>query len=68
MMAIEVEFGNLFEDKDDKLASARANSKWYPFLEAVSNKNKYREFAKIVDAANERKQKKMKQREMELIK
>jgi len=57
MMAIEEEFGCIFPlDQEGQLEEAKANSRWYPFLECISKKKKQKEFAKIVEDANKRKE------------
>ena len=41
MMAIEAEFGSLYESQEaQRQEQARNNSKWYPFFETISQKNK----------------------------
>jgi len=41
MMAIEAEFGSLYESEEaQRQEQARNNSKWYPFFETISQKSK----------------------------
>lgn len=62
MMAIEAEYGNIFsEEENDNENQARANSRWYPFLLAVSQKSKHKDFTKVVEAAQERKDESLRQ-------
>ena len=69
MIAIEAEFGCIFDDDEDTiLAKARENSHWYPFLEHISKKKKQKEFVKIIEDANRRKEQRIKQKQLEMIK
>ena len=69
MIAIEAEFGCIFEDDEEEvLRKARENSRWYPFLEHISKKKKVKDFAKIVEDANKRKEQRLKQKQLEMIK
>lgn len=57
MIAIEAEFGSIFADDEDALlAKAREESRWYPFLEHISKKKKKKDFEKIIEDANKRKE------------
>jgi len=57
MMAIEAEFGSIFNASEEyQLEEARAKSKWYPFLDLVSRKKKKNDFTRVIEDANKRKE------------
>lgn len=46
MMAIEAEFGSIFQSQESlRMEEARNKSKWYPLCEMISQKNKKTEFS-----------------------
>ena len=68
MMEIEAEFGSIFTTEEEKqLEIERDNSKWYPLLEAMTDKKKHIEFVAILEEAHKRKESRKKQKQLELI-
>ena len=56
MMAIEAEFGSIFESKEQAARDiGRQNSRWYPLFEQLTQKDKYQQFKEIVATFQTRK-------------
>ena len=63
MMEIEAEFGCIFTTEEEKqLEIDRDSSKWYPLLEAMTDKKKHVEFVAILEEAHKRKEARKKQK------